>query len=226
MKVEGTLRRWDEDKGFGFIRPNGGNRDVFVHIKSCQSKLNAEHVGETVSFGIGKDKEGRVCAIDVRLTQASTHKKAQKQARSQSPKSMPKNWLALILGIGFIAFIGYAVFINRYPLEMLYLIGGASVISFLLYAKDKWSAQQGNWRTPENTLHLFSILGGWPGAALAQTLFNHKTTKQSFRAMFWVTVVAHGSFVFWTFTNNGEYFLYTNIIDLKQSLAEVVRNLK
>ena len=42
---------------------------------------------------------------------------------------------------------------------------------------------------PESTLHLFDLLGGWPGALIAQQQFRHKTVKASFQAGFWMTVV-------------------------------------
>ena len=53
---------------------------------------------------------------------------------------------------------------------------------------DKISAESGRWRTPETTLHLFALIGGWPGALLAQRKYRHKTRKVSFRRVFWMTV--------------------------------------
>jgi uncharacterized membrane protein YsdA (DUF1294 family) len=44
-----------------------------------------------------------------------------------------------------------------------------SVIAIIMYAKDKNAAEWGRWRTPEITLHLLSLLGGWPGAGIAQS---------------------------------------------------------
>jgi len=63
-----------------------------------------------------------------------------------------------------------------------------SVTSFVLYGMDKAAAEQGRWRTPELTLHLVSVAGGWPGALVGQRVFRHKTKKQPFRAVFWCTV--------------------------------------
>ncbi|MDY7096250.1 MAG: DUF1294 domain-containing protein [Acidobacteriota bacterium] len=69
----------------------------------------------------------------------------------------------------------------------LYLV--ASLITFIAYALDKRAARKGNWRTPENTLHLLALIGGWPGALTARKLLRHKTKKQPFRTIFWATVV-------------------------------------
>jgi uncharacterized membrane protein YsdA (DUF1294 family) len=65
----------------------------------------------------------------------------------------------------------------------------ASLLAFLAYALDKSAARRGAWRTSEGTLHMLAVVGGWPGALLAQQLLRHKSTKAEFRAVFWFTVV-------------------------------------
>jgi len=74
-----------------------------------------------------------------------------------------------------------------------------SVATFILYAIDKSAAVHQRWRVRENTLHLISILGGWPGAFLGQTLFRHKTQKRSFRIVFWLTVTVNLIIIFFIF---------------------------
>jgi uncharacterized membrane protein YsdA (DUF1294 family) len=69
----------------------------------------------------------------------------------------------------------------------LYL--GMSLITFYMYYADKRAAQRNGQRTAENTLHLAALLGGWPGALIAQQLLRHKSIKASFRSTFWATVV-------------------------------------
>ncbi|HEY8024086.1 MAG TPA: DUF1294 domain-containing protein [Burkholderiaceae bacterium] len=64
----------------------------------------------------------------------------------------------------------------------------ASTIAFVTYAIDKRAAATGRRRIPEARLHWLSLLGGWPGAWLAQSMLCHKTQKQGFRAVFFVTV--------------------------------------
>ena len=72
---------------------------------------------------------------------------------------------------------------------LAYRIG--SVGCFLAYAFDKSAAVAGRRRTPEKTLLMLGLLGGWPGGLLAQHLLRHKTAKPSFRAAFWATVVVN-----------------------------------
>ena len=74
---------------------------------------------------------------------------------------------------------------------------GASGLSYFLYMGDKFAAQRGGRRTPESTLHLVDLLGGWPGALVAQQQFRHKTVKASFQAVFWVTVLVNVGLVVW-----------------------------
>jgi uncharacterized membrane protein YsdA (DUF1294 family) len=73
----------------------------------------------------------------------------------------------------------------------------ASVVCFAVYALDKAAARSRARRTPERTLLLLGLAGGWPGAVLAQQWLRHKSVKPSFRAKFWVTVLANtGAFVY------------------------------
>ena len=69
--------------------------------------------------------------------------------------------------------------------------GAASLLAGGLHWHDKRSARRGQWRTPENTLHAVELLGGWPGALLAQRLLRHKTRKVSYQAVFWGIVALH-----------------------------------
>ncbi|CAK15707.1 DUF1294 domain-containing protein [Pseudomonas entomophila] len=77
----------------------------------------------------------------------------------------------------------------------LALYPAVSLVSLLLYWQDKQQARTQAWRTPEKVLHASELLGGWPGALLAQQLFRHKTRKVSYQAVFWGIVLLHQ--VFW-----------------------------
>lgn len=79
-------------------------------------------------------------------------------------------------------------------IDWRYLAGYALVVStvtYLLYRGDKKKAQEGSWRTPESTLHFAELLGGWPGAFLAQRIIRHKNAKSSYQTIFWMIVLAY-----------------------------------
>ncbi|MBN8225508.1 MAG: DUF1294 domain-containing protein [Xanthomonadales bacterium] len=66
-----------------------------------------------------------------------------------------------------------------------------------MYALDKAAAGRDARRTPENSLHLADLLGGWPGALIAQRQFRHKTIKQPFQAVFWITAALNLAGAWW-----------------------------
>lgn len=72
-------------------------------------------------------------------------------------------------------------------IAVLYLF--FSVIAFFNYARDKSAARKGLRRTSEQRLLLLGLVGGWPGALLAQQTLRHKTAKRSFQLQFWLSVV-------------------------------------
>jgi cold shock protein len=59
-EMTGTVKFFNQDKGFGFITPDGGAKDVFVHISAVQgSGLNGLSDGQKVSFDTEPDKRGK-----------------------------------------------------------------------------------------------------------------------------------------------------------------------
>ncbi len=65
-----------------------------------------------------------------------------------------------------------------------------NTITFLVYGYDKHAARKKKWRVRESTLHMLALIGGSPGALVAQQLFRHKTVKRSFQLVYWGIVVA------------------------------------
>jgi uncharacterized membrane protein YsdA (DUF1294 family) len=78
-----------------------------------------------------------------------------------------------------------------------------SCVTYLAYVFDKAAALKGEWRTSESMLHLFSLVGGWPGAMLAQRMLRHKTQKQSFQLAYWATVVFNCAALGWLLSPAG-----------------------
>jgi uncharacterized membrane protein YsdA (DUF1294 family) len=66
-----------------------------------------------------------------------------------------------------------------------------SIVTFFAYAIDKRRAVRERWRTAEATLHVMELLGGFPGAFVAQRLFNHKRSKRTYMIVYWLIVALH-----------------------------------
>jgi uncharacterized membrane protein YsdA (DUF1294 family) len=73
----------------------------------------------------------------------------------------------------------------------------ASVAAAIAYRLDKSAAERHVWRTSETMLHVMALMGGWPGALVAQQVFSHKSRKLSFQFAFWITVALNCGALTW-----------------------------
>ena len=195
MRYQGRITEWKDEKGFGFITPNDGGPTVFVHIKSFAKRGHRPVGNELVTYELTFDSQSRPQASSVALV-------AVRRPVAQSPTARP-DFGALVFPTIFLGFILACVMQSKLHPVVLLIYVVASCLGFMVYAFDKAAAMQGNWRTQESTLHLVSLLGGWPGAMVAQSMFRHKTKKMSFRAVYWVTVLMNCGGVMWLLSPNG-----------------------
>lgn len=195
--IKGKISSWNDEKGYGFIKSDLGGKDIFFHISEFSRKHKTPVEDLLVQYFISLDKNNRKCAIAV--TPQKGHKKL--NVASQQLK------FSLVVSLIFFCLVGALVFYKRIPIIILYIYFTMSFLLFLLYAKDKSAAQKGKWRTPEATLHMFSLLGGWPGASIAQSKLRHKSKKVSFRIFFWLTVFLNCFGLGWLLTFEGSIFL-------------------
>lgn len=65
MQITGTLKTWNQDKGFGFITPVNGGQDIFVHISEYPRAGGPPLVGEPLMFEVTLNKEGKKKAVKV-----------------------------------------------------------------------------------------------------------------------------------------------------------------
>ena len=103
MPITGTLRSWNEDRGFGFIAPTHGGAEMFVHVGAFPRDGTRPTVGEKLSYDLGRGRDGKPQAISVvRLAVGST--RPQRVSGSDAPKSQT-SWVGVLimlalLGIG------------------------------------------------------------------------------------------------------------------------------
>ncbi len=193
MRHQGRITDWKDDQGFGFITPNGGGQRVFVHIKSFAGRQKRPVGNERVTYELARDARGRPEARSVAFV----------GQRAMTPNPSGQGNVPVILTAAFLAFVAAAVLSGKLPAAVMWVYLTASLVAFVAYALDKSAAKNGQWRTKERTLHLLALAGGWPGALAAQRLLRHKSSKQSFQAAFWATVILNCGALAWLFSTAG-----------------------
>ena len=193
MRATGKILTWNHKKGYGFIQPSGGGKRVFVHITEFSDTDPRPKINQAVIYELSTDKQGRPCAVNATL----------KESNSSQISLNPKAKITIIAVAVILLVVGIFVFTSKGPPLILGIYLVASLITFVVYAMDKLAAKNGRWRTPESTLHLLALVGGWPGGLAAQKLFRHKSSKPSFQAVFWVTVVVNCGMFVWLLTPEG-----------------------
>jgi uncharacterized membrane protein YsdA (DUF1294 family)/cold shock CspA family protein len=201
VRETGVVKAWNPERGFGFVQRDAAP-DLFLHIKAFPRGAADPEVGDRVTFEVEVQPDGRTRAAQARLAEDTYVP----PVRPTSP---------IIGALAILAFASIYSLVEVYwgpvPLWVLFLYLGVSAVTFGAYAIDKSAARLKQRRVAETSLILLGMLGGWPGAILAQQLLRHKTTKQSFRAVFWASVLIN-VFVFVTLNAPG----------VAQSLADVL----
>jgi len=197
MRHQGRIHDWNDDKGFGFVTPNGGGDRAFVHIKAFAGRARRPANGDIVTYATTRDAKGRLQAADIRFANAPT---------STDTRARPGFIGPAFALLAFAGIVG-AGLVGKLPILVAGAYAVMSAVAFVAYGMDKAAAKAGQWRTPESTLHLLGLACGWPGALLAQRLFRHKSRKREFQVVFWVTVAINLIALAWLTSGDGQAFV-------------------
>ena len=208
MRLQGKITSWKDDQGFGFVTQNGAdkNRIAFVHIKAFSDRSRRPKLGDLITYEANLDEKKRFRADDVKFVKGAQVKFSSSDVGGTNTSSLGRGFAYL-----FCASLILAALVGRLPWLIVGVYLAASVVAYVAYAIDKAAAESRRWRTPENTLHILGLVGGWPGAFIAQRQLRHKTSKTSFQFMFWLTVVLNCIALGWLMTDSGADFLRFNL---------------
>lgn len=129
MRIEGTLEKWNDARGFGFIKPKHGGQDIFIHISVFPRDGKPPQMGESLLFEIELDKDGRKRAVRVarpglsvapmapahsteRSRQAPHAQRHTRPARPERRSSLGRALPLLILVV--VAAFGYQKYAHRF----------------------------------------------------------------------------------------------------------------
>lgn len=194
MRSQGKISEWRDEQGFGFVTQNGGAQRYFLHIKSFSNRGRRPVLNDVVTYTLGADPKGRVNAENV---QFADHKGSKITERRETT-------FPLYFALAFMVLIVVLTTLGCLNWKILCFYVLVNVLTWFLYMLDKEAARKtGQRRRPEKTLHLFSLVGGWPGALLAQRMFRHKSSKREFQEVYWGTVFLHCCALTWLLTPYG-----------------------
>ncbi|MCE2571202.1 DUF1294 domain-containing protein [Motilimonas eburnea] len=200
MRFQGKIANWNDDKGFGFVEPNGGGDRAFVHIKAFNPRSRRPIDGEVIIYELVREND-RYKATNVKFARDA-------KVSGNRSKKKERGSLGTFFAILFCLVLFTMATFGKLAIVVTSLYLVMSFITFVTYAMDKSAAQKGRWRTKESTLHLLSALGGWPGAFIAQRKLRHKSSKVEFKRVYWVTVVLNLGGLFWLQTDQGMVILH------------------
>jgi uncharacterized membrane protein YsdA (DUF1294 family)/cold shock CspA family protein len=183
MRFDGKLKSWNAERGFGFIEPSQGGQEIFVHISAVPTACRPPRIGQPFTFEIEVNREGKKRASNLGLP--VIRRPAMRAGGGKKADWGTANALAIPLFALLFAVVAMFWRVSGW-VPVAYIVLSALCVG--AYAADKSAARNGRWRSSEQSLLLLGLVGGWPGAILAQQLFRHKTRKASFRSAFWVTV--------------------------------------
>lgn len=172
---------WNHNKGFGFLKHN--KKQLFLHRKDFLHQHKLPNKGDRIHFQLGTDTKGRECAVKAK------HSKDGRRLTLGTWTALALLMLPPLLALHKIALALQLPAL--YSAAALLLLAVLNAITYRTYANDKRQARAQEWRTPERSLHILSIIGGWPAAFIAQRKLRHKISKAKFLRTFWLTPLAH-----------------------------------
>ncbi|MFA5923613.1 MAG: cold shock domain-containing protein [Methylococcaceae bacterium] len=107
--VKGVLKTWKEDRGFGFIRPDDGGKDIFIHISALKEVGRRPIMGDVIYYQIAKDNRGKYKAINAQIEGVNI---AEDKAGDLLKISSRKKG-TIAMAVGLLIIIAIAVYIYK-----------------------------------------------------------------------------------------------------------------
>jgi uncharacterized membrane protein YsdA (DUF1294 family)/cold shock CspA family protein len=185
----GKLIKWKDDRGFGFIQPADGSREVFIHISGFKNVTRRPQENDTIYYYTVTDSDRKVRACDAFISGARSKPGFFSQSSIANRSNFPIFKTVLLSILPLVGSVHFT-WVTHNPLPLI-LYPVMSLVTYVLYADDKSRAQRRDWRTSENKLHLCEFAGGWLGGFVAQKRLHHKSQKKPYQTVFWAIVAIH-----------------------------------
>lgn len=116
---KGKLKKWNEDKGFGFICPENKTRDIFIHISALKNMSRRPIEGDIISYQIHTDNAGKSRAVNATIEGVPTVQPRVRRESVKAPNTKSFFKLLLVAVLIFIGFVVYKTFIKDKDLKAI-----------------------------------------------------------------------------------------------------------
>ena len=113
MRTQGTLIKWNDDRGFGFVALPQSREEIFVHISAFPKDGVRPRIGEKVSFEVRSGPDGRKRAEGVMRPGARPPAQSPRHDRATHRRA-PLRWALITVIAGALGFAGYGAYTSRH----------------------------------------------------------------------------------------------------------------
>lgn len=114
MEIKGKLIRWNEDRGFGFIKSSDINNDIFIHISELKTMSRKPLLNDVIHFRVVKDKSGKKKAVNAKIEGVSAKTPRQRAPKPKKNTLMPTIFIiVLIIGASSYAYKTYPTWVGK-----------------------------------------------------------------------------------------------------------------
>jgi len=97
-ETKGTLKTWKDDRGFGFIKPDDGSDDIFIHISALKGFVRRPYRGDVIYYEVEQTEDGKSKAINARIEGVEVY--------TEESASKLGIWVSIAVIVIFVAGLG------------------------------------------------------------------------------------------------------------------------
>ena len=176
----GRIVEWDRERGCGWV--DSEVSESFCTGGSLRKRRQRPAAGDEIRLNPGTGPTGEICAKNAVHVKVAGGRGSGSSLR-QAAGSFGTVALVLLVAVPIFPIAAIAKLRIHPAVAAVYALLVNSVV-YLVYASDKKRAQEAAWRVPEIVLHCLELVGGWPGAVVAQRRLPNKGVKLTYQVTF------------------------------------------